>query len=54
MEHHLAGPMTGIFFVGGVCVLITLACVVAAIRMLIRPGETDVRHPKYIVLRHDR
>lgn len=54
MEHHLAGPMIGIVVVGGLCALVTLACLVAAIRMLVRPGETDIQHPKYIVLHHDR
>jgi hypothetical protein len=54
MEHHLAGPLLGIAIVAGVCGLITLACCVAAIWMLVRPGETDPRHPKFIVLRHDR
>ena len=54
MEHHLAGPMIGIFIVGGAAALITLGCFVAAMWLLIHPGETDPRHPKYIVLRHDR
>ena len=54
MEHHLAGPLIGILVVGGGAALITLGCFVAAMWMLIHPGETDPRHPKYIVLRHDR
>ena len=54
MEHHAAGPLIGIFVVAGAAAFITLACFVAAVWMLIRPGETDPRHPKYIVLRHDR
>jgi hypothetical protein len=54
MAHHVTGPMIGILIVGGAATLITLACFVAATWMLIHPGETDPRHPKYIVLRHDR
>jgi hypothetical protein len=46
--------MIGILIVGGAAALITLACFVAAVWMLIHPGEIDPRHPKYIVLRHDR
>jgi hypothetical protein len=54
MDHHLTGPFWGnvvIFIIAGV---ITVACFVTMLWMLLRPGETDPNHPKYSVLRHDR
>jgi hypothetical protein len=38
----------------GVAGLITLNCIVAALSMLIAPGERDPDHPKYRVLDADR
>ncbi len=32
---------------------VTIACFVALLWMLVRPGERDPRHPKYRVLRDD-
>jgi len=34
--------------------LVTLSCIVAAVWMLIDPGEQDANHPKYRVLDTDR
>lgn len=50
MHHHLAGPLIGNIIIIAVAGLITLACFAAAIRMLLRPGERNRRHPKYKVL----
>lgn len=53
-DHSLAGPLLGNALVAGVAGLVTLACIVAALRMLIAPGEGDPNHPKYRVLDTDR
>ena len=34
--------------------LVTAGVIVAAIYWVIRPGETDLHHPKRIILRQDR
>ena len=34
-------------------VIVTLWTIVFAIRVSIWPGETDPRHPKYLILRDD-
>ncbi|MCC6193409.1 MAG: hypothetical protein IT518_02985 [Burkholderiales bacterium] len=52
--HGFEGPLLGNVLVAGGAGLITLACVAAALRMLIRPGERDRHHPKYRVLDPDR
>ena len=54
MHHHLIGPLWGNAVIIAVAGAITLACFVAMFWMLLRPGETDAAHPKYLVLRHDR
>ena len=54
MHHHLIGPFWGNVIIIGIAGAITVACFVAMFRMLLRPGETDRGHPKYLVLRHDR
>ncbi len=54
MQHHLIGPALGNIIIIAVAGAITLACFVAMIWMLIRPGETDRRHAKYTILRNDR
>jgi hypothetical protein len=54
VHHHLIGPFWGNVIVIGLAVATTVACFVAMFRMLWRPGETDPRHPKHAVLRHDR
>jgi hypothetical protein len=53
MHHHLIGPFWGNVVIFALAGIITVACFVAALWMLIRPGETDARHPKYRVLRDD-
>ena len=52
--HSLAGPVLGNALVVGATGLATLACIVAALWMLIAPGERDPNHPKYRVLDADR
>jgi hypothetical protein len=52
--YGLAGPLLGNALVAGVAGLVTLACIVAALWMLIAPGEGDPNHPKYRVLDTDR
>lgn len=37
----------------GVTSAITIACFVVATWMLVRPGERDRRHPKYLMLDDD-
>ena len=45
------GPLWGNAVIIVLAGVITLGCVIAVFRMLIRPGEGDPRHPKYSVLR---
>lgn len=47
---HLMGNLVivTVFGVG------TIACFAVAIRMLVKPGEKDKNHPKYLILRDDR
>jgi hypothetical protein len=40
--------------VAGGAGLVTLSCIVAAVWMLVAPGERDPYHPKYRVLHADR
>jgi hypothetical protein len=54
MHHHLSGPFWGNLVIVDIAAAITLACFATMFRMLIRPGETDLAHPKFMVLRHDR
>jgi hypothetical protein len=54
VNHHLMGPFWGNVIVIALAGAATVACFVAMFRMLWRPGETDPRHPKYMVLRNDR
>ncbi len=54
MHHHLSGPLWGNLVIIGIAGAITLACFVAMFWMLLRPGENNPRHPKYVVLRDDR
>jgi hypothetical protein len=54
VHHHLTGPFWGNVGLIGIAGAITVACFAAMLRMLLRPGETDPSHPKYLVLRHDR
>lgn len=54
MEHHMAGPLLGNLIIILISGAITLGCFVAMFWMLLLPGETDCRHPKYDILRDDR
>jgi hypothetical protein len=54
VHHHLIGPFWGNIIIIGITGAITVACFVAMCRMLLRPGEVDPDHPKYLVLRDDR
>jgi len=54
MAHHLTGPLWGNIAIIATAGAITVACFVAMIWMLIRPGETDRHHAKYAILRDDR
>ena len=49
-----AAPLVGVLLVGGAAGVVTIYCILAAARCLIRPGETDPAHPKYRVLAPDR
>lgn len=53
-DHSLAGPLLGNVLVAGGAGLVTLSCIVAALWMLIEPGERDPNHAKYRVLEADR
>jgi hypothetical protein len=52
--HHMTGPWLGNLVIIMIAGAITVACFVAMFWMLLRPGETDRRHPKYDILRGDR
>lgn len=54
MHHPLMGPFWGNVIIIAVAGAITIGCFVAMFRMLLRPGETNRRHPKYDILRPDR
>ena len=53
-DHSLTGPLLGNVLVAGGAGLVTISCIVAALWMLIDPGERDPNHPKYRVLDTDR
>jgi len=50
MHDALSGPLWGNVIIVAVTGVITLGCFVVMFRMLLHPGETDRRHPKYEVL----
>jgi len=50
----MAGPLIGNIIIVALSGAITLGCFWAMFRMLLWPGETDRRHPKYDILRDDR
>lgn len=50
----MMGPFWASLAVVALTGLITLACFVAALWMLLRPGEQDPHHVKYDILRPDR
>jgi hypothetical protein len=49
-----SAPCIGILAVILIAGKVTIACFVAMFWMLLKPGETDTRHPKYRVMRDDR
>ena len=50
MEHHLTGPLWGNVIIMGIAGGIAIGSLLAAIRLLIRPKETNPRHPKFLIL----
>ena len=48
------GPLLGNLLVAGAGSLITLLCIAAAMKMLLRPGEHAADHPKRRILAPDR
>jgi hypothetical protein len=54
MHDHLIGPLWGNIMIIAIAGVITLACFVAMLWMLLRPGETNRHHAKYVILRDDR
>ena len=54
MNHQLLGPLWGNVVIIVLAGIVTVACFAVMFRMLIRPGESDRRHPKYDILRDDR
>jgi hypothetical protein len=56
MHQHemITGPLLGNLLVAGIAGIITLAVIVAAIRMLVHPGEEAPDHPKRRILAPDR
>ena len=54
VHHDLIGPMLGNLLVGGAAGLVTVACFVVALRLLMNPTERDRGHPKYRILAEDR
>ena len=53
MDHHMTGPLLGNLVIIAISGAITIGCFAAMFWMLLRPGETDRRHPKYDILRDD-
>lgn len=54
MDHQMiTGPWLGNLIIAILAGGVTIACFVTMVWMLLRPGETDPRHPKYDILRHD-
>jgi len=54
MQHMLTGPLWGIIAVVTVAGVITIGCFVAMFWWIFHPGEKDLHHPKYDILRPDR
>lgn len=54
MHHGIMGPFWGNAAIILIAGSITIGCFGAMFRMLIRPGERDPRHPKYMILPDDR
>lgn len=53
-EQGITGPVLGNLLVIAVVGTAALACIVLALRMVFRPGETESGHPKYGILSADR
>lgn len=47
-------PTLWIYLVGGIAGAVTLGCILAALKMLVHPGETALDHPKRRILAPDR
>jgi hypothetical protein len=47
-------PIIWIFLVGGAASVVGLGCILAALKMLMHPGETAMDHPKRRILATDR
>jgi hypothetical protein len=54
MNDAMMGPFWGNLAVIALAGSLTLACFAAALRLLLRPGERDPLHPKYMILRDER
>ncbi len=52
--HHLIGPLWGNLIIIVVMGVITAGCFAVMIRLILHPGETDRRHPKYDIFHDDR
>jgi hypothetical protein len=47
-------PTVWIYLVSGAAGAVTLGCILAALKMLVQPGETALDHPKRRILAADR
>ena len=47
-------PTIWVYMVAGAAGMVTLGCIIAALKMLIDPGETALDHPKRRILAADR
>jgi hypothetical protein len=56
MSQHemVTGPLLGNLLVAGIAGVVTMAVILAAIRMVIYPGEEASDHPKRRILDPDR
>jgi hypothetical protein len=50
----MRAPTLLVYLVGGAAGAVTLGCIVATLKMLVRPGETELDHPKRRILAADR
>jgi len=53
-DDGLIGPVVGNLLVIALVGSVSLACFALALRMVIRPGERNLDHPKYRILSADR
>jgi hypothetical protein len=54
MHQHMMGPFWGNVAIIAAAGAITLACFAAMFRMLFRPGESDLKHPKRMIFGDER